>query len=552
MSLVDQTGTKRIARFGAQLCTLLVVAGVLSSCSTGSSRSTAPSTASSTTGSKGGNHTLVVDTAFVVKTLDPDRDNNPTSAMVFHQVYETLLTYSNGNNTSLVPDLATSYTANSSLTQFTFHLRTGVRFSDGTPLTSADVVFSLMRLKYLLAPNSNVMKGVVATAPNASTVVLTSTKPYPSLPEVMTFEATGVLNSKAVIAHGGTDSPNAASTDRATAWLSSHSAGSGPYELNSANLSSQIVLTRNPNYWGTTPVYGRVVLQNVSSSSQQRLDVTSGAANIATNLGGTSAANLPSNVYMTSDVPDRDYLLQFNMNPAVSAVSSNADFREAVRYALNYKQLMALAPIVSAPLPSVIPPGFPGGLPAADATQQNLTLAKQALARSGLKNPTIQMLYIGNFTYDGVNFDNIVQAIQAELAAVGITLQLDPTTSAAFVTAIASDKVAMFFGPRRARYVDMSGFNFFGPGQPFGRQSNYTAANADPAVVSALQTAETSLSLATRTAAYATFQTALITSNGPYVPLFATKTLFVASDSVTNLKPVAAGWYITFSELGYK
>ena len=90
---------------------------------------------------------LVVETAFVLKTLDPARMFEPTGLMIDHAIYDTLLTYKGSNVSTPVPDIATSYTASSDAKTYTFTLRKGVKFANGDPVTAADVVFSLMRTK---------------------------------------------------------------------------------------------------------------------------------------------------------------------------------------------------------------------------------------------------------------------------------------------------------------------------------------------------------------------------------------------------------------------
>src|SRR6185437_10571578 len=111
------------------------------------------STGGSASGGGGGStsgpssSSLVVETAFVLKTLDPARMFEPTGLMIDHVLYDTLLTYKGSDVTTPVPDLATSYTASADAKTYTFTLRKGVTFANGDPVTAADVVFSLTRTK---------------------------------------------------------------------------------------------------------------------------------------------------------------------------------------------------------------------------------------------------------------------------------------------------------------------------------------------------------------------------------------------------------------------
>ena len=75
---------------------------------------------------------LVVETSFVLKTLDPARMFEPTGLMIDHTLYDTLLTYKGSDVTNPVPDLASSYTASADAKTYTFKLRPGVKFATVT------------------------------------------------------------------------------------------------------------------------------------------------------------------------------------------------------------------------------------------------------------------------------------------------------------------------------------------------------------------------------------------------------------------------------------
>ena len=63
-----------------------------------------------------------------------------------------------------------------------------------------------------------------------------------------------LTNAAVVRAHGGTDAPDAATTDTATTWLDQHSVGTGPFMIDHWDRGSEMVLRANPYYWGTEDV----------------------------------------------------------------------------------------------------------------------------------------------------------------------------------------------------------------------------------------------------------------------------------------------------------
>src|SRR5580698_6540347 len=181
----------RLHRSLASGCVVALSIGLAACGSSGSS-------SGSSTSSSSASSSLVVETSFVLKTLDPGRMFEPTGLMIDHTIYDTLLTYKGSDVTTPVPDLATSYTASADAKTFTFTLRKGVTFANGDPLTAADVVFSLTRTKNIDGNPSFLMAGITATAPNASTVVLTSTTPNTAIPAILTNPSLGIVDQKKV------------------------------------------------------------------------------------------------------------------------------------------------------------------------------------------------------------------------------------------------------------------------------------------------------------------------------------------------------------------
>ena len=171
----------------------------------------------------------------MLKTLDPARMFEPTGLMIDHAMYDTLLTYKGTDVTKPVPDLATSFTASPDAKTFTFTLRKGVKFANGDPVTASDVVYSLTRTKNIAGNPSFLMAGITATAPNASTVVLTSATPNTAIPAIVTNPALGIVDAKEVTADGGTDAAKAATADKAEAKLNTRLRGQRPVHARPAS-----------------------------------------------------------------------------------------------------------------------------------------------------------------------------------------------------------------------------------------------------------------------------------------------------------------------------
>ena len=108
--------------------------------------------------------------SFDLATVDPGREFEMTGNIIVQAMYDTLLTFENNDVTEPKPGLATSWEVNDDATEFTFTLRDDAVFSDGTPLTAADVAFSLNRVRELKGNGSFLMAGVTAEAKDDTTV----------------------------------------------------------------------------------------------------------------------------------------------------------------------------------------------------------------------------------------------------------------------------------------------------------------------------------------------------------------------------------------------
>ena len=88
----------------------------------------------------------------------------PTGGIVDRALYDSLLQFKGADVAHPQPAVAASYTASKDARTYTFTLRRNVRFSDGTPLTSADVVFSYNRLVNLKGNPSFLLAGITTKA----------------------------------------------------------------------------------------------------------------------------------------------------------------------------------------------------------------------------------------------------------------------------------------------------------------------------------------------------------------------------------------------------
>lgn len=190
--------------------------------------------------------------------LDPGRTSNGTDMQVVAQVYETLLKM--GADGGLEPNLAASYEAVNPST-WRFRLRRDVVFQDGSPLTAADVKFSILRIldTSLASPHAAQLSGVrEVNVIDDHTVDIVSTNPDPQLPRRMQAYGGGgrvfIVSKKYVEAN----TPE---------FVAGAPMGSGPYRMVRWIKGQKVILEANPNYWGPKPSVTRANIVFIPENS---------------------------------------------------------------------------------------------------------------------------------------------------------------------------------------------------------------------------------------------------------------------------------------------
>ncbi len=502
---------------------------------------------SSDESSSGGGKTLVVENSFDLTTADPGQVYEITGGMVVHSMYEPLLGFEGSDLSTPVPVVAESFEVSEDGTTITLPLRKDVTFSDGTPLTSADVVFSFNRVKNLKGNPAFLLDGVTPSAPDDHTVVLTSDKPNPGLPYILSNPALGIENSKVVKEHGGTDSEDAAKTDKATEWLNANSAGSGPYVLKSFSTTTEVSLSENTKYWGEkAPTYTKVVIRNVTADVQ-KLDIQKGQAQLVLDLAPAQAEGLPDSVEVHRDATSNTWFVFSNSNPEISGITSNPDFQDAIRYGLDYDALVDLAGEGSVRAPGIIPTMFVGALDPSKALATDVEKAKASLAASGYKGEKVEMEYPSDLTKNGVSFGTVAQRVQAQLTEIGINVELVPAPLATSLPNYLDGKEQLGLWLWGADYPDASDYLAFLPGQSVGLRAGW-AEGANPTLESLGDQAATTVDNDARGALYQQIQEQM-NVEGPFMPMFQTAQVAVTAKSLSGFAYNLI-WTVDFASLG--
>jgi peptide/nickel transport system substrate-binding protein len=364
--------------------------------------------------------------------LDPVRVYQYSNPLPTHAAYDGMVTFDPGDSVNLKPALATEWAYQPDGKTVRLKLRTDVKFASGKPMTAEDVRFSFTRqLNIKDQPWQYISHIQEVKAVDAHTVDIVLKDPSLPLMTIIATPAFGVLEKAEVIAHGGTDAPDAKEKDKATEWLNGNSAGTGPYRLTGWQRNQQIQMVKNPNYWRGTPGYERVLIRHMSESAAQLLAIQRGDVDVAFNLIPEQIATLKDDPNIAIEgMTSLDFIYMAVVEAPTNPALQNKFARQAIGYAIDYDGIIrnliggkAVRPV------SFLPVGVNGSTEALTKEigfREDLAKSKQLLAQAGLPDGFKFQLSYGNAAIAGVGYQNLAQKLQADLARVGIRAELTP------------------------------------------------------------------------------------------------------------------------------
>lgn len=533
---------------------------------------------------------LVVETLFDFTSLDPSTLLERSGRFVADAVYETLTTLDPEDPTMVLPGLA-EWTISPERTWLTLRLRPNVRFSDGSIITSDDVIYTLSRARGLGGAAAQLLGPISLTKVDDRTLTVTSPDTNFALPAVLANPAFGILNADVVKANGGAVRPG----DAASTWLKSSSAGSGPYVIARVEAGRSITLKQNPNWAGERPEFGDVIIRNATPVRQAE-DIESGAADVVLDLPPDRADAMQlrpavSSVAITSQTSPAIAFLLLNDDQTVNAWTGNPDFVTAVRLGLDVQAITEGAGAGATPALGLVPRGLPGAfeppappptssptasraptraptpgvsvtrppttpstptpstptpstpaptgtaapIPTATPTAppvRDVAAAKAALARSGYRGTPIRLSYASDRPVHGIDLGVIAKAIRTQLAQIGVRITLAPAPMTTAFADYEKGANAMGLWSWTPEYADEEAALAFAPGGHLANRARWVRG-----VNSAMDalTAETRRSYGDeRAGAFARWQLQM-SEFGPFVPLFQPAAHRAHGDRVTEV-----------------
>ncbi len=300
-----------------------------------------------------------------IATFDPGLSTDAPSIAAIDLVFTGLVELDDNGN--VVPYLAQSWTESADHLTYTFHLRPNLKFSDGTPLTSADVAYSIDRalqpatksgtgpyyLRYI-KDASALADGKIKTiigdsikTPDASTVAITAAAPIPFFLDALTYPCSYVLEKSLVQKYG---SPGF--TDHLQ-----DGGGDGPFKVQSYTHSKQIVFVPNPDYFGPIPQLQKVIYPFYKDSDTTYNAYLSNQLDYGViPIADYETAKTRSDFHSVPQLWINYYSMNYNIKPF-----DNIDIRQAFELAIN-KNVVVQAAWKGSLIPTnhIVPEGMPG------------------------------------------------------------------------------------------------------------------------------------------------------------------------------------------------
>ena len=459
---------------------------VLAGCGSASSSS---GTSSGSSGPvHGGN--LVFNNPQDAQSMDESTVFDNNSIWILEQITQPLFTVT-ANGKGTMPWLATGYTKSADGKTYTFTLRSGVKFSNGQPMTSADVKFSLEQTMAAAAGWGYIDAAIASVDdPTPSTVVINLKYQWAPLIADLSLFANGIVPNN----FGG----------KTAAQFYQAPIGTGPFKWDYWHKGQALKLVKNTFYWQKgLPYLNSVTWTDVPSDNTRELQIKGGQAQIDQFPSWSTVGTLKSTPGVSMDLfnsTETNYLA-FNENVKPF---QDVHVRQAISLAINRDSIIKAVLFGNGkPANSLFPPQVPYYDPNTPGYQYNLAQAKAAMAQSSVPHgfTTTILIPAGNSDYATIS-----TIVQSELKPLGITVNvqtLDPNTANANFQ---SEKYDMSLTLWTMDIPDPDELATFGLDPNSGAKSFFTSYD-NPTVVKDVHAAEQITTPSARQALYNIVQT---------------------------------------------
>jgi peptide/nickel transport system substrate-binding protein len=375
-------------------------------------------------------------------TLDPAQAKDGMSLNITREVMKGLVQFKQGTF-DIEPAIADSWSVGGGGRTWTFVLKKGLQFSDGTPVDADAVKFNFDRWRLISNPYhgsfeypyySDIFGGFPGLitdveAPKSDTVVFTLARPFAPFLHNLAMPSFGIA------------SPRAVRDD--LSGFAKHPIGWGPYVLEQWVQNDRIVLRANPNY-PIKPAYQTVVVRDVPDTETSVRDMQAGVVDVLTDPGPDKAAELqrmPGVTVYYQPANNNAYLAMNMDRPPFGKLA----VREAVAYALDVRDIVkTFYPTGADVANNWTPPGMTGENPGIKAYPLDDARSRALLASAGLRNGFTTVLYYPTIPRPYMpDAKAVAEDVAKELRRVHINVKLQAYDWRTFLDKIGNGEHAM-------------------------------------------------------------------------------------------------------------
>lgn len=362
---------------------------------------------------------LVVAQIAEPKSLDPHAVTAVNDFRILMNVYDGLVRYKPGT-LEVEPALATEWTISEDGKTYTFTLREGVTFHDGSPFNSEAVKFNFERMLDESHPQHDTgpfplsfFFSAVETieAPDPQTVVFKLKEPYAPFLSNLAYPTGLIVSPEAVMQHGQDFGRNPS--------------GTGPFRFAEWQSNSRVVVEANPDYWDGAPQLQAVVYRPITDANTRVAEMLSGGVDVMVEVPPDNVANFRDDGAFKVYEQAGPHLWFLILN-AKEGPMADKRVRQAVNYAIDKTALVenvlqGTAEVAAGPTPPAFAWAHNDAL---EPYPHDPEKAKQLLAEAGAEGASLTFYVTegGSGMLDPVAMG---AAIQADLAKVGLDVKIE-------------------------------------------------------------------------------------------------------------------------------
>jgi len=394
--------------------------------------------------------------------LDPAQVDDVVGINIDRYLFDGLVRY-DSETSQVVPAVAESWESSSDATEFTFHLRKGVMFTNGSEVNAGDFVYSWTRA---LAPEtmSSIAYAILEPVKGATDLAdgITDTLPGVEAIDEYTLKVTleyPMSDFVSLLGHPVAAPVPQDAVENTTLRFAENPVGNGPFRLTEWKHDDQVVLEKNPDYYGEAAKVDQAVARIIPNPATAVAELKAGNVDAVRNIpvGQTEALRNDSEVEFFQGPANTVRFLAFDVT---SPPFDEQRVRESFAWSLDLNMIAEkVLQGQEYAADGIVPTAIPGHQ--ADARSNNYdpettaTLLEAAGFPGGAGLPGMTLYYPGV----GPSAD-VAQAIQSELKKVGIQVEISGLEEGAFRDQMIDGELSLFLISWQADAPSIDSFLF--------------------------------------------------------------------------------------------